>query len=134
MWYVPSTVGAKPKKANDKANDLKKKIQSMLIYSLNYLSRYLWSNQTLISFNFYFIVSAQKPITICIIKPDVQKEKQAEIIQKIKDKDYQIIESKEIKLTQEEAHDFYKKQENTVRNIFGWTTFYAEKLITVFPD
>ena len=58
-------------------------------------------------------MTADKPITICIIKPDV-KEKQAEIIKKIKDKGYEIVESKEVTFTAEQAREFYKNQANTV--------------------
>lgn len=59
-------------------------------------------------------MTSEKPITICIIKPDV-KEKQAEIIKKIKDKGYEIVESKEVKFTPEQAREFYKNQANTVK-------------------
>ena len=58
-------------------------------------------------------MNAEKPITICIIKPDV-KEKQAEIIKKIREKGYEIVESKEVTFTTEMAKEFYKNQANTV--------------------
>ncbi len=65
-------------------------------------------------------VTGYKPITICIIKPDV-KEKRAEIIKKIKDKGYEIVESKEVTFTAEQAREFYKNQANTV--IFNTKNF-----------
>ena len=52
-------------------------------------------------------MKSSKPITICIIKPDmISKGKKEEIIQKIKEKGYEILEEKEIQFTEEMAQEF----------------------------
>ena len=58
-------------------------------------------------------MSTQKPLTICIIKPD-KAEKQAEIMKKIKEKGYEIVEQKEVTFTADMVREFYKHQTNSV--------------------
>lgn len=50
-----------------------------------------------------------KPATICIIKPEVV-EKKDEILAKIQEKGYSIIEQKEVTFTEEMAREFYAAQ------------------------
>ena len=57
------------------------------------------------------LVSSKNPITICIIKPDA-KDRKDEIIQKIKDRGYQIVEEKNVKFTEEMVKEFYKERVN----------------------
>jgi len=60
-------------------------------------------------------VQSSKPITICIIKPDMMtNNKKEEIIQKIKDKGYEILEEKDVQFTEEMVREFYKHQEGSV--------------------
>ena len=55
------------------------------------------------------IMNTTKPITICIIKPDmIINNKKDEIIHKIKEKNYEILKEKEIQFTQEMTNEFYK--------------------------
>ena len=61
---------------------------------------------------------AQKYLTIALITPDVPADKHAEVTQKIKDKGYEIIETKEVTLTQEQAHELFKAKEATVNYFF----------------
>ena len=58
-------------------------------------------------------VTTQKPLTICIIKPD-KPEKQVEIMKKIKEKGYEIVEHKEVTFTHDMVKEFYKHQTNSV--------------------
>jgi nucleoside diphosphate kinase len=63
-------------------------------------------------------VKTDKPLTICIIKPDmIAQGKKNEIIEKIKQKGYEIVEQKDVKFTEEMARNFYKHQENSVNRI-----------------
>jgi nucleoside diphosphate kinase len=58
-----------------------------------------------------FQVGEEKPITIAIIKPDVLAAgKKAEIVAKIKERGYEILGEKTLKMSQEQARDFYKHQ------------------------
>jgi len=59
-------------------------------------------------------VTSQKPLTICIVKPDKQ-EKQEEIMKKIKERGYEIVEHKELTFTPDMVREFYKHQTNSVR-------------------
>lgn len=64
-------------------------------------------------------VKTDKPLTICIIKPDmIAQGKKDEIIEKIKQKGYEIVEQKDVKFTEEMARSFYKHQENSVSLIY----------------
>ena len=63
-------------------------------------------------------VSHQKPVTICIIKPDIiQKIKKQEVIEKIKSRGYEILEEKEVQFTEQMAHEFYKHQKDQVGSL-----------------
>lgn len=54
---------------------------------------------------------AEKPVTICVIKPDIMLEKkQYEVIAKIEEKGYEIVESKVITFTDRMAREFYDHQ------------------------
>jgi len=58
-------------------------------------------------------VTTQKPLTIAIIKPD-KPDKQADILKKIKEKGYEIVEHKEVHFTADMVREFYKHQTNSV--------------------
>ncbi|RNA40879.1 thioredoxin domain-containing 3 -like protein, partial [Brachionus plicatilis] len=54
------------------------------------------------------LIKTKRPLTICIIKPDmIAKNKKDEIIQKIKDKGYEIVEQRNIQFTEKMAQQFY---------------------------
>lgn len=55
------------------------------------------------------IMTTTEPVTICIVKPN-NKEKQNEIVAKIKERGYHIVEQKEVTFTEEMAREFYKNQ------------------------
>lgn len=56
-----------------------------------------------------------KPITICIIKPDLMAQnKKEEIIEKIVNRGYEIVEERVVKFTPEMAHEFYKHRKDDV--------------------
>lgn len=60
-------------------------------------------------------MKTDKPITICIIKPDmIAKGKKDEIIEKIKSRGYEILEQRDFSFTPEMAKDFYKHREHEV--------------------
>ena len=58
-------------------------------------------------------MTTQKPLTIAIIKPD-KPDKQADILKKIKEKGYEIVEHKEVHFTADMVREFYKHQTNSV--------------------
>ena len=63
-------------------------------------------------------MSQKKPVTICIIKPDIiQKNKKHEVIEKIKAKGYEIVEEKDVQFTEQMAHEFYKHQKDQVGSL-----------------
>ena len=60
-------------------------------------------------------MNQKKPVTICIIKPDIiQKQKKQEVIDKIKSKGYEIVEEKDVQFTEQMAREFYKNHQDQV--------------------
>jgi len=54
-------------------------------------------------------MKAQKQITICIIKPDIiKKNKKDEVIASIKERGYEIVQQKDMTMSEEQAREFYK--------------------------
>lgn len=54
-------------------------------------------------------MTTDKPITICIIKPDMMAaNKKEEIIEKIINRGYEIVEERVVQFTPEMAREFYK--------------------------
>ncbi len=70
--------------------------------------------------------NAEKPITIAIIKPDVLavQGKKAEIVGKMKERGYEIVEEKTLTMTREQASEFYKqrKDEPTFESLIKYMT------------
>jgi nucleoside diphosphate kinase len=62
-------------------------------------------------------VNAEKSITIAIIKPDVLavEGKKAEIVGKIRERGYEIVEEKTLKMSAEQASEFYKQRKDEPR-------------------
>jgi nucleoside diphosphate kinase len=59
--------------------------------------------------------SAKKPITICIIKPDmIANGKKDEIIQKITERHYKIVEERTVRFSEQMAKEFYKHKSESV--------------------
>lgn len=69
---------------------------------------------------------AAKPSTLCIIKPDVLRAgKEDELIEKIQEKGYSIIEQKKLTFTEKMVHDFYahrKEEENFLELVMYMTS------------
>lgn len=60
-------------------------------------------------------MSIEKPITVCIIKPDMMaKNKKEEIIEKIINRGYEIVEERDVQFTPEMAREFYKHRADEV--------------------
>lgn len=60
-------------------------------------------------------MKTKRPITICIIKPDmIAKNKKDEIVQKIKDKGYEIVEQRNVQFTEKMAREFYAHKKDDV--------------------
>jgi nucleoside diphosphate kinase len=70
-------------------------------------------------------VTIQKPLTIAIIKPD-KPDKQADILKKIKEKGYEIVEHKEVHFTPDMVREFYKHQTNSVNIRVSWHFIYTQ--------
>jgi nucleoside diphosphate kinase len=77
-------------------------------------------------------VSTQKPVTVAIIKPDmISVNKKEEIVQKIKERGYELLEEKEIQFTDHMAREFYKEKENEVKS-FILDYYFISILILIF--
>jgi nucleoside diphosphate kinase len=81
-------------------------------------------------FNFFlFKVKAQKQITICIIKPDIiQKNKKDEVIASIKERGYEIVQQKEMTMSDEQAREFYKHKASSVKKKNSIKTMNRHKI------
>jgi nucleoside diphosphate kinase len=56
-----------------------------------------------------------KEITVCIIKPDViAAHKKEEVIQKIKERGYEICEMRDVKMSEEQVRELYKHKSDSV--------------------
>ena len=61
------------------------------------------------------IVKTNNPITLCIIKPEiVAANRKEEVIGKIQEKGFVIVEQKEVTFTEDMVRDFYKDKLNEV--------------------
>ena len=61
-------------------------------------------------------MKAQKQITICIIKPDIiKKNKKDEVIASIKERGYEIVQQKDMTMSEEQAREFYKHKASSVK-------------------
>ncbi len=58
------------------------------------------------------------------------KNKKEEIINKILEKGYKIVEQKEVKFTEEMAHEFYKHKKDSVKISFLYIHFNYKDLIS----
>ncbi|CAF0729697.1 unnamed protein product [Brachionus calyciflorus] len=59
------------------------------------------------------LIKTHRPITICIIKPDlIAKNKKDEIIEKIKEKGYEIVEQRDVQFTEQMAREFYSHRKD----------------------
>jgi nucleoside diphosphate kinase len=57
----------------------------------------------------------EKPVTICIIKPDIlQNNKTGEVLAALKEKGYEIVKDKEVTMTDAQAREFYSHKASSV--------------------
>ncbi len=75
-------------------------------------------------------MSEKAPVTICIIKPDMMAQnKKDEIVGKILEKGYRIVEQKDVKFTEEMAREFYKNKQDSVSANYLFSIYFPNTQI-----